>query len=58
MAPSNQEPACVAEGDLDCNCADFLDQAEAQRFFERFLPTDPHSLDVDGDGVACEWITG
>lgn len=56
-ASSNQEPACAAEGDLDCNCADFLNQVEAQRFFERFLPADPHSLDVDGDGVACEWIT-
>ncbi len=58
MVSSNQEPACAAEGDLERNCAEFLNQAEAPRFFATFLPADPPSLDVDGDGVACERITG
>jgi hypothetical protein len=38
-------------GDLDC--ADFAAQAAAQRELERD-PTDPHNLDADDDGVACE----
>jgi hypothetical protein len=48
--------SCASEGDLDCNCADFTTQAEAQAFFEEFLPADPHSMDVDKDGIACEWM--
>jgi hypothetical protein len=35
----------------DKNCSDFSTQAEAQRWL---LPGDPHNLDGDGDGVACE----
>lgn len=42
-------PAGAAGGDLDC--ADFATQEEAQ---ENLLPGDPHRLDGDGDGVACE----
>lgn len=42
-------PAGAAAGDLDC--ADFATQEEAQ---ENLLPGDPHGLDGDGDGVACE----
>jgi micrococcal nuclease len=40
----------------DRNCADFATQAEAQAFFVAAGgPTrDPHRLDGDGDGVACE----
>lgn len=38
----------------DRDCSDFDTQAEAQRFFERHQPGDPHGLDGDGDGVACE----
>jgi hypothetical protein len=33
-------------------------QPEAQRFFERHQPGDPHRLDGDGDGVACESLPG
>jgi hypothetical protein len=40
-------------GDLDC--ADFASQADAQAEFQRD-PSDPHGLDPDGDGIACESI--
>ena len=41
-------------GDLDC--PDFATQAEAQEFFEANggPSSDPHNLDRDGDGIACE----
>jgi endonuclease YncB( thermonuclease family) len=38
----------------DRNCSDFDTQREAQRFFERNQPGDPHNLDGNGDGEACE----
>jgi len=38
----------------DRDCDDFDTQPEAQRFFERHQPGDPHGLDGDGDGEACE----
>lgn len=38
----------------DRDCSDFDTQPEAQRFFERHQPGDPHGLDGDGDGEACE----
>jgi Excalibur calcium-binding domain len=48
----------VAEaGDKDC--ADFDTQNEAQNFFESHNPNqDPHNLDGDGDGQACETLPG
>lgn len=39
----------TAIGDKDCS--DFDTQAEAQRYLD---PGDPHDLDADDDGVACE----
>jgi len=42
----------------DRDCSDFDTQLEAQRFFERHQPGDPHSLDGDGDGEACESLPG
>jgi hypothetical protein len=42
-------PAGASAADLDC--ADFSTQAEAQ---ENLFPGDPHGLDGDSDGVACE----
>ena len=38
------------------NCDDFATQAEAQETFDtcNFGEGDPHGLDRDGDGVACE----
>jgi excalibur calcium-binding domain-containing protein len=39
----------------DRDCSDFRTQAQAQRFFERHNPSrDPHRLDGDNDGLACE----
>ena len=43
-------PSCV---ESDCNCSDFSNQQEAQRVLEAF-DGDPHRLDGDGNGVACE----
>jgi endonuclease YncB( thermonuclease family) len=42
----------------DRNCSDFSTQPEAQRFFEARQPGDPHGLDGDGDGEACESVPG
>lgn len=38
----------------DRDCRDFATQQEAQRFFEAAGPGDPHRLDADNDGIACE----
>jgi Excalibur calcium-binding domain len=53
-APVSQSPVSVAiAGDKDCS--DFDTQKEAQRFFKRHNPKkDPHGLDADEDGIACE----
>ena len=41
---------------VDRDCSDFATQAAAQRFFlDHGGPNnDPHRLDADGDGIACE----
>lgn len=41
----------AAEAKDDYNCSDFATQEEAQ---EWLLPGDPHGLDANDDGVACE----
>ncbi|MHA7097253.1 excalibur calcium-binding domain-containing protein [Priestia megaterium] len=38
----------------DADCPDFATQPEAQAFFEAAGPGDPHDLDRDGDGMACD----
>ena len=38
----------------DMNCSDFSSWREAQDFYERAGPGDPHGLDRDRDGIACE----
>jgi endonuclease YncB( thermonuclease family) len=38
----------------DRDCGDFASQAAAQNFFLQAGSGDPHRLDDDGDGVACE----
>lgn len=43
-------PDCV---NSDCNCSDFATQADAQAVLDAF-EGDPHGLDRDKDGVACE----
>ena len=40
----------------DRDCGDFATWEEAQAFFERAGPGDPHRLDRDRDGIACEWL--
>ena len=45
-------PAMGQEADRDCG--DFSTWLEAQNFYERSGPGDPHYLDRDGDGIACE----
>ena len=50
--PSPQPDAArFDEGDL--SCSDFASQAEAQVAFDAD-PSDPHGLDLDLDGTACE----
>jgi hypothetical protein len=45
-------PKAVA-GDKDCD--DFSSQKAAQKFFRKHNPrSDPHYLDADNDGIACE----
>ncbi len=40
---------------VDRDCGDFATQAAAQTFFLANSPaTDPHRLDADGDGIACD----
>lgn len=39
----------------DKDCSDFKSQRQAQRFYKKHNPRrDPHGLDADGDGKACE----
>lgn len=48
--------AAPAHAQADRDCADFSSQREAQDFFEQSGPGDPHGLDRDNDGVACETL--
>jgi hypothetical protein len=41
-------------GFIDRDCGDFTTHAEAQRFFANAGRGDPHRLDADHDGLACE----
>jgi endonuclease YncB( thermonuclease family) len=48
-------PGAAAAAYADKDCADFPTQASAQTFFLNNNPSaDPHRLDADGDGIACE----
>jgi hypothetical protein len=46
--PEPKAPA-VPKGDVDCG--DFSTKAEAQPYL---LPGDPHKLDMNNDGIACD----
>lgn len=47
--------AAPAQAVVDRDCGDFATQKAAQVFFLQNSPsTDPHRLDADGDGVACD----
>ena len=52
--PTTERP--FPSGDYDCS--DFSTQDEAQEFFESEggPDDDPHNLDRDGDGIACETL--
>ena len=43
-------------GQRDMDCSDFSSWREAQDFYEQSGPGDPHGLDRDGDGIACETL--
>lgn len=45
----------MAQADRDCG--DFRSWREAQDFYERSGPGDPHGLDRDNDGIACESLS-
>jgi MYXO-CTERM domain-containing protein len=49
-------PAVAASG-VDYNCPDFQTQSQAQAVYNQD-PSDPHGLDRDGDGIACETAGG
>ncbi len=59
--PTAEEPASPPASppaettDLDCD--DFATQADAQAEYDAD-PSDPNGLDADGDGVACEELSG
>ncbi len=59
VAPRDYQPAANSQprstgGDLDCN--DFTTHTQAQAFFrsQGGPASDPHLLDEDNDGIACE----
>jgi hypothetical protein len=52
--PEPEPVPVIDEPFVDRNCSDFDTQPEAQSFFEAAGPGDPHRLDRDNDGVACE----
>ena len=53
-APDIPRTARLPRGVANRDCADFDTQAEAQSFLADSTPGDPHRLDGDDDGVACE----
>ncbi len=52
---STGTPTATTQPSTDVACSDFDTQSEAQTFFEQNNPEeDPHRLDADSDGQACE----
>ncbi len=49
-------PAAMGQQE-DLDCADFANQAQAQAVYNQD-PSDPHGLDADNDGIACETLDG
>jgi Excalibur calcium-binding domain len=52
-APDIERDVDIPLGVADKDCRDFATQSEAQDFMEQ-NEGDPHRLDGDNDGVACE----
>ena len=46
----------TAAAQVDLDCVDFVWQEDAQAFFLAAGPGDPHRLDADSDGIACETL--
>jgi hypothetical protein len=47
----------IGDGSLrDRDCSSFRNWRDAQAFYERYGRGDPHNLDQDGDGIACEFL--
>ncbi len=59
-SPSTPESNASSSDFVDRNCGDFADWQSAQAFFESAggPNRDPHRLDRNGDGVACESLPG
>lgn len=55
-AGSSSLPTIGNASRIDRDCSDFASWRQAQRFFERNGRHDPHRLDRDGDGIACEFL--
>jgi micrococcal nuclease len=51
--PDDQPPSAGSGRDSNLDCASFATHEQAQRVYEQDL-SDPHYLDGDDDGVACE----
>lgn len=47
-------PAGDDSPEPDRDCSDFTSHRSAQQFYEAHQPGDPHRMDGDGDGRACE----
>lgn len=58
--PTTAAGATATPSVPDRNCSDFDTWSEAQAFFEAEggPESDPHRLDHDGDGIACESLPG
>lgn len=41
---------------IDRDCGDFSNWRDAQDFYEASGDADPHGLDADNDGIACETL--
>jgi hypothetical protein len=50
--PPATTPPAVPVDEFDCD--DFAVRADAQAKLNETLPEDPHKLDLDSDGIACE----
>ena len=53
-AQTTNRAALKAPPRVDRDCSDFATRGAAQAFFNTQGPGDPHRLDEDKDGLACE----
>ena len=55
LSNPSDSPSSNNEGYYDRDCSDFSSGWAAQRFYIENGPGDPHGLDRDNDGNACDW---